>query len=83
MTTNLLTDEFMAAEERREAVAYVIEAFTEAMLAGIDGDSLAYAALEAALQELVGAHGEDAIARIVEELPLRIRHGEFSFASRH
>jgi hypothetical protein len=31
----------------------------------------------------VGAHGEDAIARIVEELPLRIRHGEFSFASRH
>ena len=83
MTTNLITDEFMAAEERREAVAYVVEAFTEAMLAGIDGDSLAYAALEAALQELVGAHDEDSIARFVEDLPQRIRHGEFSFASRH
>ncbi len=83
MTTNLITDEFMVAEERREAVAYVVEAFTEAMLAGIDADSLAYAALEAALQELVGAHGEDSIARFVEDLPQRIRHGEFSFASRH
>lgn len=83
MTTNLITDEFMAAEERREAVAYVVEAFTEAMLAGIDADSLAYAALEAALQELVGAHGEASIARFVEDLPQRIRHGEFSFASRH
>ncbi len=83
MTTNLITDELMAAEERREAVAYVVEAFTEAMLAGIDADSLAYAALEAALQELVGAHGEDSIARFVEDLPQRIRHGEFSFASRH
>lgn len=83
MTTNLITDEFMAAEERREAVAYVVEAFTEAMLAGIDADSLAYAALEAALQELVGAHGEDSIARFVEDLPQRIRHGEFSFANRH
>ena len=83
MTTNLITDEFMAAEERREAVAYVVEAFTEAMLAGIDADSLAYAALEAALQELVGAHGEDFIASFVEDWPQRIRHGEFSFASRH
>ncbi|MFZ9501318.1 MAG: hypothetical protein ACO27F_07080 [Beijerinckiaceae bacterium] len=82
MTTPTLT-EFMAAEDRRAALSYVIEAFTEAMLAGVDPSNLAHAALDAALQELVGAWGEEATARFVSELPARIRNGEFSFGSVH
>jgi hypothetical protein len=73
----------MAAEDRRAALSYVIEAFTEAMLAGVDPSNLAHAALDAALQELVGAWGEEATARFVSELPARIRNGEFSFGSVH
>jgi hypothetical protein len=82
MTTPAHT-EFMAAEDRRAALAYVIEAFTEAMLAGVDPSSLAHVALDAALQELVGAWGEEATAKFIGELPERIRNGEFSFASLH
>ena len=38
------------------------------------------AGLFAALAELVGTYGEDAVAKFVEDLPLRVRSGEFSVA---
>ena len=81
--TPILLDEFAAAEERRAASGYVAEAFAEAILCGIEAQSLAHAALTAALQEMVGAHGEDIVAQFVAELPERIRHGEFSLFSTH
>ncbi|MDB5572367.1 MAG: hypothetical protein JWN93_3550 [Hyphomicrobiales bacterium] len=76
-------NEFEAAEERRAALGYVAEAFAEAILAGIEADCLAQAALSAAFQELVGAHGEEAVAILAESLPERVRNGEFSLYSRH
>jgi hypothetical protein len=36
--------------------------------------------LFAALAELVGTYGEDAVAKFVEGLPGRVRNGEFSIA---
>ena len=45
---------------------------------GVDGDCLAQASLFAAFAELVGTYGEDAVAKFVEGLPLRVRNGEFS-----
>jgi hypothetical protein len=81
--TPILLDEFTASEERREASGYVAEAFAEAILSGIEAQNLAHAALSAALHELVGVHGEDAVARFAESLPERIRHGEFSLFSTH
>ena len=72
-----------AAETRREALGYVTEAFAEAILAGIESDSFAHAALFAAFQELVVAYGEEHVAAFAKSLPDRIIAGEFSLASRH
>ena len=85
MTQKFLPDleETSAADDRRAALGFVTEAFAEAILAGLESDSFAHAALFAAFQELVGVYGEDAVARFAERLPERIRHGEFSIASKH
>jgi hypothetical protein len=65
-------------EQRRAALTYLSEAWAEARIDGIDGDCLAQASLFAALAELVGTYGEEAVAKFVEGVPLRVRHGEFS-----
>ena len=71
------------AEQHRAALVYVTEAFAEAILAGIESDSFAHAALAAALGELVAAHGEESVADFAERLPARLRSGEFSTKARH
>lgn len=71
------------AEQHRAALAYVTEAFAEAILAGIESDSFAQAALSAALRELVATYGEESVAAFAQALPERIRAGEFTFALRH
>jgi hypothetical protein len=72
-----------AEDERRAALAYVTEAFAEAILAGIESESFAHAALFAALQELVETYGEEAVAAFAGRLPERIRAGEFTVAMKH
>ena len=76
-------DDLAAADDRRVALGYVTEAFAEAILAGIESDSFAHAALFAAFQELVSIYGEEALAQFAERLGERIRQGEFSIASKH
>ena len=71
------------ADDRRAALAYVTEAFAEAILAGIESDSFAQAALFAALRELVATYGEDSVAIFAEGLPGRLRAGEFSTGAKH
>ncbi len=71
------------SEQHRAALAHVTEAYAEAILAGIDSDSFAYAAVFAALRELVAAHGEEKIAAFAEHLPARLRAGEFSTGVKH
>lgn len=70
-------------EQHRAALAYVTEAFAEAILAGIESDSFAHAALFAALRELVANYGEDSVASFAEGLPARLRGGEFTTGARH
>ncbi|MBB4197125.1 hypothetical protein CCR94_13895 [Rhodoblastus sphagnicola] len=72
-----------AEDERRAALAYVTEALAEAILAGIESESFAHAALFAALQELVETYGEEAVATFAGRLPDRIAAGEFTIAVRH
>jgi hypothetical protein len=72
-----------AEDERRAALAYVTEAFAEAILAGIESESFAHAALFAALQELVETYGEEAVACFAGRLPERISAGEFTVAMKH
>ncbi len=65
-------------EQKRMAVGYVSEAWSDGLAHGVDGDCLAQACLFAAFAELVATYGEDAAARYAESLPTRIRNGEFS-----
>ena len=63
---------------RHIAMRYIIEAWEEAVYDGLHPDSVATAALFAALSEMVSAYGEDAVAEMAEGLPRRIREGEFT-----
>jgi hypothetical protein len=65
-------------EQKRVALGYLQEAWAEAHLDGVDGDCLAQASLFVALAEFVGTYGEDAAAKFAENLPARIKNGEFS-----
>jgi hypothetical protein len=67
-------------EQKQAALSYLNEAWAEARHDGIDGDCLAQASLFAAFAELVTTYGEDAVAKFVEGLPLRVRNGEFSIS---
>jgi len=74
----LNTDDPTANTHQYNAMGYVSEAFAEALFDGIDGPNFAYAALYTAFRELVGAYGEEAVAKFAQNLPDRIRSGQFS-----
>ncbi len=65
-------------KSRHAAMRYIVEAWEEAVYDGLHPDSMAAAALFAALSEMVSAHGEEAVAAMAAELPRRIRSGEFT-----
>jgi hypothetical protein len=69
---------YAADDSRRAALDYLLQAWEEAILDGIDGDCVANAALFAAFKELVATYGEEAVARFAERLPERVRGGEFT-----
>ena len=72
-----------ASADRRAALTYVVEAFVEGQLDGLDTDAMVQAALFAAFQELVATYGEEATACYAEGLPERVRGGAFSTGLRH
>jgi hypothetical protein len=65
-------------EQKRLALSYLQDAWTEAFHEGVDGDCLAQTALFLALAELISTYGEEAAARYAENIGPRIRNGEFS-----
>jgi hypothetical protein len=67
-------------EQKKAALSYLNEAWAEARHDGVDGDCLAQASLFAALAELVGTYGEDAVAKFAEGIPSRVHNGEFSIS---
>ena len=67
-------------EQKQAALGYLNEAWAEARHDGVDGDCLAQASLFTALAELVSTYGEDAVGKFVENLPTRVRNGEFSLS---
>ncbi len=71
-------DDAVFAEQRRAALGYVLDAFAEGKIDGLDGDALAHAALFSALKELVDTYGEEPVAEFTARLPDRVRSGEFS-----
>ena len=77
-----VSDRLDAADARHCALSIILDAFTEANLDGLPEDSMTQAALFVAFQKLVACYGEEAVATFAERLPDRVRHGEFSLASR-
>jgi hypothetical protein len=65
-------------EQKRLALSYVTDAWTDGLLGGLDGDCLAQACLFTAFAELVATYGEEAAAQYADGLSARIRRGEFS-----
>jgi hypothetical protein len=63
---------------RQLALEYLAEAWNTAEDEGVESLALAHASLFAALATLVKAHGEDATATLVADLPDRIRSGEYN-----
>lgn len=66
------------SQERQIALEYLADAWNSAEADGVEADSLAHAALFAALATLVSQYGEEVAAKLMDEVPQRIRHGEYS-----
>ena len=64
--------------QKQAALRYILDAWEEALHDGIEPEMLANAALFAALADLIGAYGEDAVAKMTTGLSRRIQHGEFT-----
>ncbi|WDR04031.1 hypothetical protein PSQ19_08480 [Devosia algicola] len=64
--------------ERQLALEYLAEAWNTAEDEGVETLALAHASLFAALATFVKMHGDDATAALVEQLPDRIRAGEYN-----
>jgi len=65
-------------DERHAALAYLDEAWNEAVYDGLDEDCLAQAALFTAIRSLVATYGEEAAAGFASRLADRIRAGEYT-----
>lgn len=66
------------ADESLKAFNYILEAWEEGTGSGIAPELMAYAALYAALTDLVAAFGEDSVVSLVSGLGARVEKGEFT-----
>lgn len=67
-----------AQAERQLALEYLAEAWNSAEEDGLEPAALAHASLFAALATFVKMHGDEAAADLVQQLPDRIRNGEYN-----
>jgi hypothetical protein len=65
-------------DDSLKALNYILNAWEEAADNGISPEVMAYAALYAALTDLVGSFGEGAVLNLVGQLGPRIEKGEFT-----
>lgn len=66
------------SEQKKVALAYLTQAWGEAVADGVESDVLAHAALFAALSDLVLSYGEEAVAELAASFESRIRNREFT-----
>ncbi len=65
-------------ESKQAALRYILDAWEEAVYDGLDPDCIATAAIFAALSDMIASYGEEPVAAMCENLPDRIRSGEFT-----
>lgn len=66
------------SEQKKVALAYLTQAWGDAVADGVESDVLAHAALFAALSDLVTSYGEEAVAELAATLKDRIHNREFT-----
>jgi hypothetical protein len=67
-----------SADESLKALNFILEAWEEGTGSGIAPEMMAYAALYAALTDLVAAFGEESVISLVQGLAPRVEKGEFT-----
>ncbi len=67
-----------AQDAKQAALRYILDAWEEAVYDGLDPDCIATAAIFAALSDMIASYGEEPVAVMCENLPNRIRTGEFT-----
>ena len=80
---HVLMEELKKQSAHIAALNYVIDAFTEAMINGVDANSVIEAALSTAFCEFVAVYGEESVVKYAANLPSRILNGEFSRSTVH
>ena len=65
-------------DARMKALNFILEAWEEGTGSGIAPEMMAYAALYAALTDLVASFGEDSVVSLVAGLGPRVQKGEFT-----
>jgi len=70
--------ELPVEDQKARALELLLDAWEAGLNEGIEPEYLATAAIFAALTDMVDIHGEDAVATMTEELPARVREGEFT-----
>jgi len=72
---------FLAEEDqKRIALDLILDAWDTALQRGCQPETLATTAIYAALTDMIDIYGAEAVAEMAEELPARIRDGEFTLA---
>ena len=77
-TSDVAPDDRDAEEQKSVALAYLLDAWDDALSSGCAPEAIAKSAIFAALSDMVDIYGEDAVAELAGGLPDRIRRGEFS-----
>lgn len=70
-------------DQRQLALDLLLDAWDDALAAGVSADIVASAALYAAFSDMVDVLGEDNVADMADNLAERIRHGEFTLHRTH
>jgi hypothetical protein len=65
-------------DESLRALNCILEAWETGASSGVRPELMAYAAIYAALSDLVSSYGEDAVADLAGGLVERVRSGEFT-----
>jgi hypothetical protein len=77
----LSPDRLLAEAHKARALDLLLDAWDRALKDGVTPEILASTAIFAALADMVDAHGAEAVANFCEDLPARVRRGEFTLAA--
>ncbi|MET0182623.1 MAG: hypothetical protein ABW199_07035 [Caulobacterales bacterium] len=67
-------------EKKAFALELVLDAWDKALSNGVEPELLASVAIYAALADMVDNYGVEPVAEMCEELPARVRAGEFTLS---